>query len=156
MFIVILVLFLMPWLSVSCGTVKVEVTGVEMVLGSNVSASGASQNQAPEPLAILAGVLAIAGLVSAFANLQLMAAINAFGTAGLLLALKFKVDRDLNAMLLASKTGTSRPTGADLVGLVQVHWEPGYWAAILACLVVGVVVLTLRMPPDPGDPRRWR
>lgn len=130
----ILVFFLMPFATVSCGGAKLlTMNGVQMATGTTMTSpsplGGRPQERkiAPEPLAMVAAVIALLALGLAFTKGQvglLGAKVGATACAVALLALKFKVDSD------AVHQGQ---------GLLLLQWEFGFWLALLAAIGAAVV-----------------
>jgi hypothetical protein len=132
LFVLAAILFLLPFADLSCsGTKVVSVTGVDLVIGKQVDNSsygGSSSENAidPQPLAIVALVAAVAGVVSGFIWKRKAIARVILGVAGaaLLIALKFKLDGDI------SREGQ---------GYLQISYQFGYWAAIIVFVAAAAV-----------------
>jgi len=141
-----LVLFFLPFLTLSCGQAKlVTLSGVQLATGSSLKvpdrASGGEKVQEikAQPLASAAAVLAVLGLVLAF----LPGVAGKFGpvvTSALVmaacLALKGKVEADL-----------VRENGR----MITAQWEFGFWLLILA-EAGGIVLACLPGKPDRQAP----
>lgn len=127
-FALALVCFLFPWVSVSCPGQSgqfLRLTGVQLAVGASVEEptmfGKSSKRKIPgEPLALGALACSVVGLVVSMAKSRgskIVAA--AAGTTGvvLLLLLKSKVEGDL------AREGQ---------GMLEAHWEPGFWIAFVA------------------------
>ncbi len=136
----LLVLFLMPFSTLSCGGAKiVTLSGFQMATGTSVSMKSPVTDELkqevikPEPLTALAGIAAIAAFGLALlkgkaGRLGLRAASLVCGAC--LLITKLKVEQDI------VKQGH---------GMLTVQWEIGYWLALLAAIAaLGVSFLSAK------------
>jgi hypothetical protein len=136
--IAVLVFFLMPFLTLSCGGAKlVSMSGVNMVVGTTLTSKDPftdrvkKQEIKPEPMVALALAAAVVAFgIGFFAGKGKgpLGSMVASGACALLLLLaKFKVDADV------VKQGQ---------GVVTAEWEMGFWLALLASLaLVGLYFL---------------
>ncbi len=142
----IIVLFLMPFINVSCsGIINIPISGMDLATGKTIELkepfSGKIQKQKinAEPLAVIALGCAILGFFAGFVKSKPARLINAVaggGGAVLLLLLKSKIDREV------LKEGG---------GMFTVHYEFAFWAALilfLACAAVGIYFLSLNSEKD--------
>lgn len=131
----VLVFFLMPFLTLTCGGggKLITMSGTQLVTGASLdskdgySSSRRSKKIKSEPLAAVAVLAAIAALALAFLRGKaghLPARIGAAVCALSLLAMKLKVDADV------LKQGE---------GVVTIQWEFGFWLALLAAIGAAVV-----------------
>jgi lysylphosphatidylglycerol synthetase-like protein (DUF2156 family) len=126
LFIVAILCFLLPWISLSCmGTTITTASGVNMVTGKQYDApdmttGGSSTNSMDtEPLAVAALAVAVVGIVVSLMKFKQAAIVRVLlGIAGvvLLIALKFKFDNKVNN---------------EGQGVVQVNYLIGYWLTII-------------------------
>jgi len=127
-FLLAIVFFLLPWVSVSCaGEDLVRVSGMDMVTGSyDVPGNEefAATNGETEPLAIwVLGVAAVGLIFSLFTSdfSRVLRVLSGLAGIGLLIWLKIKIGNDVSAGLPAEASG-----------LVQVNYLYGYWLTLAA------------------------
>lgn len=148
----ILVLFLMPFVSLTCGGATFATfNGAQLVLGAKIEKkdpfSGRITREIlkPEPLALVAALGAAVGLALAFAaskKLRIVSGAASSLTALALLLLKFRMEQQ------ALQKGE---------GLLGVSWEFGFWLALLAALAASALAFLPERrdaggPPNPGGP----
>jgi hypothetical protein len=139
LFIFILFFFLLPWLSVSCGTFEAQYDGVELltgVSGQELEEVGETENIGEvSAYAWLVFLLAAAGTLVFFLKSDSTARKVRFSLALLgiitLLLLKFRTE---NIVLGTLSADNENPEFAQ--ALVQVNWEIGYWLALFGFLVI--------------------
>ena len=138
----IIVLFLMPFVNVSCGgMVNIPLSGMDLATGKTIEMkepfSGKVQRQKidPEPLAAIALGCAVLGLLLGFVKERPARLLNGgFGGGGavLLLLLKNKMDKEV------MKEGG---------GMIALHYEFAFWATLilfLAAAAVSIYFYTLK------------
>jgi hypothetical protein len=134
-FLLALIFFLMPWVSVSCaGEDLIQVSGLDMVTGSydvpssDEFPSGSSES---EPLAIGAMVAAAVGLIISLFTwkmgfiLRILAGIAGIG---LMIALKIKIGNDLGSQITS-----------EMKGVIQINYLVGYWLTLVAFAAAAIV-----------------
>jgi hypothetical protein len=131
---IVLVMFLLPFSTVTCSGAKlITMNGVQLVTGTTIENKDPftgrikTEKIKPEPLAAVAGIVAIIALGLAFVGGKVGKVITAVASAAgavALLMLKAKVDQD------AIRQGQ---------GLMNVQWEFGFWLALLALIAAAVV-----------------
>jgi hypothetical protein len=129
-FLLAIILFLMPWISVSCaGTEIMSASGLDMVRGSyNIPSEFSDDtNQENEPIVI--GVLAAAavGLIFSFFKggvMRVLRVISGLAGAGLLVWLKFKFDDQIRG---------------EEEGILQINYQIGYWLTLGSLAVAAVL-----------------
>ena len=93
----IIVLFLMPFVEISCGgIVKVQFSGMDLATGKTIEIGEEEETIDPEPLATIALGCALLGLLASFVKSKLARIFNAAlggGGAISLLQLKNKIDK---------------------------------------------------------------
>lgn len=141
LFGLILLFSVMPWVSVDCGGVTIEASGLDLATGPDVGTQGTDEEADPEFFAILALLLGVAGtalfLVRGSAGHKARILIGVLGVVALF-ALKIKVESDINAESSSGEIG-------DLYGLIQVKWEAGFWLAIVSfAIAAGIQLLAFR------------
>ena len=148
LFILVLLAFLAPWVSLSCGGTTIEVTGRELIVGKIDSdpALGIDSSTAeaePEPLAIAALLTAVVGGfltgLTGQAGRLARAGAGLLG-AGLLIALRIDIAREIEEALQGQS------------GIAVVGWEFGWWLAV-ACFALVVPAQAVALS---GDEHGWR
>jgi len=132
-FILAIILFLMPWIEVSCAGVPIMSTsGFDMVTGSyNVPTDYTNNTPQSEIFAILALIAAVVGLIACIIRHKIAFFTRVIsGIAGIvfLIALKLKIDKDIFSQS---------------EGMLQVNYLIGYWLTIIA-FVAAIVVSLIR------------
>lgn len=132
MYGVIIICFFMPFVNLTCsGEKMMTFTGFQMVTGTTIQQPSMFGEQAPaeevpaEPLAMVAFLIAIAGLALSFTIKRpgpLVAAILSGVGALAMLVLKAKLDNE------ALKHGQ---------GLVQIEYSFGFWSSLLLFVASG-------------------
>ncbi len=130
----IIVLFLMPFVNVSCsGMVNIPLSGMDLATGKTIEMkepfSGKVQRQKidPEPLAAIALGCAVLGLLVGFVKARPARLLNAaFGGGGavLLLLLKNKIDSEV------MKEGG---------GIIALNYEFAFWATLILFFVAAAM-----------------
>ena len=146
LFILILLFFLLPWLSVSCGTLQAQYDGVELLLGisgQEIEELGATEDTLEVgAYAWLVFVLTSAGTLVFFLKSDSNARKARFSLALLgiitLLLLKFRTE-DIVMGVLSDDIENPEFAQGLAQGLVQVNWEIGYWLAFFGFLVIIIV-----------------
>jgi hypothetical protein len=139
LFIFILFFFLLPWLSVSCGTFEVQYDGVELltgISGQEIEDVGETEDALEvSAYAWLVFFLAAAGTLVFFLKSDSTARKVRFSLALLgtitLLLLKFRTENIVMGVFSADIENTEFTQA-----LVQVNWEIGYWLALFGFLVI--------------------
>ena len=140
-----LLAFLLPWMTVSCSNQKlVEASGFGLAFG-RVSAMGqaadASDGAALNIWLILA-LLAIAGGLALLFLKGREAAKLVLGTSAAAIALIFvgtyRYGKDA-ILAEAAKNGQNGGMDQAALAMIQVHWEIGYWLALLALIAAAVM-----------------
>ena len=159
-YLVALICFLLPFVEVSCNGQKVvSLTGIQLLAGTQIGGAspfGApAQRIRPETSAILAFLGGIAALVLSLMN-QRRTDIGA-GACGILAA----------ASLLALQQSITSGAPPQAMGMIQVQYQAGYFASVLAFFVGGAAAIylafarsaTIAVPPTqplaaspPGNP----
>lgn len=132
-FILAIILFLMPWIDISCTGVPImSASGIDMVTGSyDVPKDYTNNNPQSEIFAILALIAAIVGLIACLIRHKIAFFTRVIsGIAGIvfLIALKLKIDKDIFSQS---------------EGVLQVNYLIGYWLTIIA-FVAAIVVSLIR------------
>ena len=144
-YVVIVILFFMPFVNLSCGGQTImSVTGFQLITGTEISPTGmfgGEMNSSDElnkgekkeiesqPLALLAFVAAIIGLVISFFKMRMTALSNiVVSAAGVVFLLLLKVSLDGNPDLNVS--------GQNVITL---DYQFAYWLSIIL-FIVGAVV----------------
>ena len=133
-FLLAIIFFLLPWMSVSCaGEELIQVSGLDMVTGSydvpgneELPTSGER-----EPLAIWAlGAAAVGLIFSLFTSnfSRVLRVLSGLAGIGLLIGLKIKIGNDI---------GVEIP--AEASGLIQVNYLYGYWLTIAAFAAAAIM-----------------
>lgn len=140
-FVFVIICFFLPFVSFSCGGEKIiTLSGVQLVTGTTVEEPSSpgdmfgrpqreSERVDPEPLAIIALVITIAGLGLSFIKNRkgAIAPAIAGGAAAIsFLAMKYKIDREVLR---------------EAEGALQAEYNFGFWLAFL--LLILAVVLNL-------------
>jgi len=139
LFVLSLLLFLLPWVNVSCGgQTVVSISGFEMVTGTQVSAQSQygrsrSQKVETEPIAILLLLVTIAGLIgfTKFKNIYMIEAI--LGAVGIILMIVLQLKLNVDA-------------GKERFGL---SWQFAYWLNLF--VYIGIAVISLIKFPKKVD-----
>lgn len=128
LYALIIFCFLLPFISLSCSGQKVmTLTGLQMVTGTQIQMVTGTQKIEAEPLAILALLTAICGLVISFMkmkNISLISVIISIAGVVFLFLLKNKLDNDIISQ------------GQ---GMVEIEYEYGYWFALLLFIASAVI-----------------
>lgn len=146
-FLFALFCFFLPFVTLSCPGANITLSGVQLVTGTTVEEpqmfGGPTQRElGSEPLAVLAFLCVLAGLVVGLASPKGVRAISVgLGVLGavLLLALKAKIGSDV------SRQGE---------GMLSVSYGLGYWLALLSCLFAAAfnfVLAKIRITKVPGQ-----
>ncbi|MCH8205711.1 MAG: hypothetical protein IH956_01765 [Chloroflexi bacterium] len=166
-FLLILGFFLLPWLSISCGSIKVSYDGTEIIFGKRgvnqqttevgpgeeLSAENVAEVESEVGSAIYALaalVLAAIGVITFFikdgrVGAGVRGAIGALGIASLV-TLKFKTESQLTSSLTDSpELAELGIEASDLAIFLQIDWGIGYWLAFLG---FGVVVALQYVPVE--------
>ena len=126
--VLVLVMFLLPWVAVTCaGQEIVNVSGLELVTGSEYEAADMTEQTDPEVLAILALFVSVLLAVAFFLRGKRGPAIRGIlASLGVifLIALKFKLDGDIE------KEGQ---------GMVQTSYLPGFWIALVSFVASAIM-----------------
>jgi len=139
LFVLSLLLFLLPWVNVSCsGQTVASISGIEMVTGTQVSAQSQygrsrSQKVETEPVAVILLLVTLAGLVG-FAEIKNIKIIEAIlGGLGIILMiiLQLKLNGD------AGKAKFS------------LSWQFAYWLNLL--VYIGITVISIIKLPKKND-----
>jgi hypothetical protein len=135
-FLLAIILFLMPWVSVSCmGTEIASASGYDMVRGSyNVNSEYVSSAPGSESYAIWALVAAGIGLIFSFFEGGIAVVVRVLsGLAGIVLmvALKIKLGNDFNDMGNQLGNGTG--------GIIQLNYLAGYWLTLAAFALAAII-----------------
>jgi hypothetical protein len=113
----LIIMFFLPFLTVSCGGDKVaSYTGVQLVTGTNM----ADQEIKPSGILILALVIAVAGLALSFSDNWLVCAIA--GLLNVILLYSFKMSGDQQLSKATIEAGIP----------ITATYEAGFWLALLA------------------------
>lgn len=141
-FAAIILAFLLPFASVSCpGMPKVNITGLDLVKGTTISApsqmGGQTESRAfnPEPLAQGAAACAVLGLLLslvAAGKIRIPFVVLGGGGAVLLLLVKNRVEGQVGGEAMGGMGGS------------LLNWEPAYWFALLAFAGIAVACLVLK------------
>jgi hypothetical protein len=146
LFLVVILLFLTPWLEVSCAGAKViSFSGMDMVTGKSYTApsgsgyssynsnfgvpNSTSTSSNREPLAIITLVLAVAGIIFSLVKwkrAELLSALAAICGFIFMIALKIKIDGDI------SEQGR---------GMLQTDYLAGYWIGLI--LLMGIFLINI-------------
>ncbi|MFN3413181.1 MAG: hypothetical protein ACK42L_03875 [Thermoanaerobaculum sp.] len=148
-FALALLCFLFPWVSVSCPGQSAQLfrlTGVQLAMGTSVEEpslfGSSSQRKIPgEPLALAALGCGVVGLIMALVSgrgAKIVAAVVAGAGTLVLLLLKSKVEGDI---------------AREAQGMLEAHWEPGYWIAWvgLVAALLGNYLAWKSMGPEKGE-----
>ena len=128
-FVIIMITFFMPFLSVSCENQEIiSVTGVGMMTETKIGSGFASETIPASPWVLMAGISAIVGLVTALKNKEKFSSAAGFAGAAFLL---FFMSQVKNA---AREAGTA----SEWVQ-VGIHLKSGYWLALLLSLAAGIL-----------------
>jgi hypothetical protein len=137
-FLLVIILFLMPWVNVSCaGASIVEVSGFDMVTGNyNVPQeyAGSSSGSNNEPLAIGVLAAAVAGAIFSLFSGKFgifMRVLSGLAGIALLIALKIKLGNDFR--------DSSADTSNEMYGVVQLRFLIGYWLTLGAFAVAAIL-----------------
>ncbi|WP_326914553.1 hypothetical protein [Sphingopyxis chilensis] len=148
--------FLLPWMTVSCSEQKlVEATGFGLAFGRVTAMGQAAQagDGASLNLWLILALLAIAGGLALLFMKGREAAKLVLGTSIAAVALIFigtwRYSKD--ALLEeAAKNGQNSGMDQAALAMIQVHWEIGYWLAMLS-LVVAAAMAWLVMSGKEGE-----
>lgn len=135
LYVLVLLLFLTPWLSIECAGITVNVTGVDMALGNETEIAGQTSDGDIELFALAALLFALGGAGLFFLRERAGAVARALAgvLGGLsLIALKLKVDGDVDS-------GFGEGGLAGVGGLINVSWEIGFWLAMLGFFAAAAV-----------------
>lgn len=151
-----LLAFLLPWMTVSCsGQPLVEATGFGLTFGRVTAMGRAAQasDEASLNLWLILALLAIAGgLVLLFlkgreaAKLVLGTAVAAII---LILVGTWRYSKDA-ILAEAAKNGQNSGAEQAALAMIQVHWEIGYWLALVS-LVAAAAMASLVMNGKDAD-----
>jgi hypothetical protein len=119
-----LILFFLPFVTVSCPGAKFTFSGVQLAVGTTVQEPqmfGPPKHRRidGDPLALAALVCAVVGIAAAFLPAgpsRVLSALAGVGGTVLLLALKSKIDGEVSRQAM---------------GLFEVEYDIGYWGALL-------------------------
>ncbi len=133
-----LVLFLLPFVTLSCQGSGFTFSGVQLAVGTTVQEPqlfGPPKDKRidAEPFALAALVCAVVGIVAGFVAAvpaRLLSASAGLGGAVLLIALRLKIEGEVSRQAME---------------LVQVQWGIGYWGALL-CYCAGFLSIFLLKP----------
>lgn len=133
-YVVIIFCFLLPFFNLSCSGQKVmNLTGFQIVTGTEYEQQnmfggvGKTTKIKAEPLAILALLVAVVGLVIGFVKVKsriLLSVILSISGAVFLFLLKNKLDNDIISQSQ---------------GMIKIEYEFGYWFALLLFIVSAVI-----------------
>lgn len=142
-----LILFLLPWISLSCGGQKVfTFSGTDMAIGKTIEPPQAFGKQVKQTtrewkatLALIAGIIgAIAGFAVKEARVRQIFLISSGSIGGISL---FLLRNKLNTVIFK-----------EAGGMVAIDYHFGFWAAMLLFFGVGILnVLSLKGVPDRGS-----
>ena len=148
--------FLLPWMTVSCSEQKlVEATGFGLAFGRVTAMGQAAQagDSASLNLWLILALLAIAGGLALLFMKGREAAKLVLGTSIAAVALIFIGTRRYSKDALleeAAKNGQNSGMDQAALAMIQVHWEIGYWLAMLS-LVVAAAMAWLVMSGKEGE-----
>jgi hypothetical protein len=152
-----LLAFFLPWMTVSCSNQKlVEASGFGLAFG-RVSALGQAAQQAGDGASLnfwlILALLAIAGGLTLLFMKGREAAKLVLGTSVAAVVLIFvgtwRYSKDA-ILAEAAKTGSDSNLDQAALAMIQVHWEIGYWLALLS-LIAAAVMAWLVMSGKEGE-----
>ena len=151
-----LLAFLLPWMTVSCSNqTLVEASGVGLAFGRVTAMGQASQagDGAALNIWLILALLAIAGGLAMLFLKGREAAKLVLGTSVAAVALIFvgtwRYSKDA-IMAEAAKSGSNGNLDQAALAMIQVHWEIGYWLALLS-LIAAAVMAWLVMSGKEGE-----
>ena len=151
-----LLAFLLPWMTVSCSGQKlVEASGFGLAIGRVTAMGQASQagDGASLNIWLILALLAIAGGLALLFLKGRDAARLVLGTSVAAVALIFvgtwRYSTDA-IMAEAAKSGSNGNLDQAALAMIQVHWEIGYWLALLS-LIAAAVMAWLVMSGKEGE-----
>lgn len=151
-----LLAFLLPWMTISCSNQKlVEASGFGLAFG-RVSAMGQAARAGDGASLNIWLILALLAIASGLALLFLKgreAAKLVLGTSAAAVALIFVGTHrysDDAIMAEAAKDGSNGNLDQAALAMIQVHWEIGYWLALLS-LIAAAVMAWLVMSGKEGE-----
>ena len=140
-----LLAFLLPWMTVSCSDQKlVEASGFGLAFGRVTAMGQASQAGEGASLNIwlILALLAIAGGLALLFLRGRETAKLVFGTSVAAIVLIFvgtwRYSKDA-IMAEAAKSGSNGNLDQAALAMIQVHWEIGYWLALLSLIAAAVM-----------------
>ena len=176
-FVLVILCFLFPFIAVSCqspvGSVSVEYTGNDLAFGGqpSISTSDGEVPQesdvpptTPQPLALLAYLLTIAGLFTTLIpalRVRLRTTAIIAGTTALFVIINENSTYSHIVSRLAGQSGNRFASGLDSAATDAasnlVHTQAGFWLAMLLLLAITVLnivelVRTRAAPDAPGPP----
>ena len=141
LFVLVIILFLLPWFAVSCAgstVATITVSGLDMVVGKDlpsVTGTPSSNRLDTEPLVVGVLATAVAGILASLLWKNASSARIVLGIVGiaLLIAFKYKLD---NRVIQEGR------------GILQVTYLAGYWITIIAFGAAAAVSLLKRDNSD--------
>ena len=140
-----LVAFLLPWMTISCSEQKlVEASGFGLAFGRVTAMGRAAQasDGAALNLWLILALLAIAGGLALLFLKGREAAKFVLGTAVAAIALIFigtyRYSKDA-ILAEAAKNGQNSGMDQAALAMIQVHWEIGYWLALLSLIAAAAM-----------------
>ncbi len=128
LFSFILACFLLPFITVSCGTEQFSLNGLQVVGGADLDHSTAG-NEVDADLGVATTVLlALTGLVLSYFGIRYLS-LGIIGLVGSLLLWTYQL------RLNASVTNTNGRSDAVISAIVGVRYELGYWLVLLLFLL---------------------
>jgi hypothetical protein len=143
LFVIIIFCFFLPFVNLSCGGQTVmSLTGFQLITGTEYKPAGMfgqddmfnqkseKQNVDAQPLALLAMLAAVLGLILSFLKLKSTALFCAVvSVLGCLFLLLLKVNLDNDAAM----------SGQGMQGVIQLDYQFGYWLAFLLFILAAIV-----------------
>lgn len=127
LFLLVVMLFLLPWVSVTCaGQEILQLSGLELVAGTEYDIMGETGRYDGELLAIITLVIAVLGIVSFFIKNRLgRISRGVLAVLGMifLFSLKFKLDGDIKT---------------EGEGILQTSYLAGFWLTFVSFFAVAV------------------
>ena len=127
LFLMVIVFFLLPWVSVTCaGQEILQLSGLELVAGTELGIMGETGRYDGEFLAIITLVIAVLGIVAFFVKNRLgRISRGVLAVLGIifLFALKFKLDGDIKT---------------EGEGMLQTSYLAGFWLTFISFFAVVV------------------